>query len=87
MKIINKKSFYYGIILSLALVFIYTFSEEIGFVTKGPSFQFWPWHLRALSFIPGGLLIFHGLFPKTTIGRAGGIIFSVYSWVRRQNKK
>jgi hypothetical protein len=91
MKIINKKSFYYGILLSFALAFVYyTFSENSGRTaasTGGVPFHLWSWQLKVLTFVPGFLLIFHGLFPNTSLGKAGGVIFRLYSWVQKQNKK
>lgn len=86
MKIINRSPFYWGIGITIALLFVHIFTDgqsgHGGNMLKNLSI-----YGKIISLIPGGLLIFNGLLPNSMLGKAGGLIYNFYSWVYRESKK
>ena len=86
MAIINKSSFYWGAGITVALLFVHLFTD--GQSGHGGNFlKNLSIYGQILSLIPGILLIFNGLLPNSMLGKAGSLIYSLYSWVYKENKK
>ena len=66
---------------------MYFVSDNMGSAGKGPAIHNFPLWGKVLTFIPGVLLIFYSLQPNSILGRLGKLIFDLYSWVNKQDKK
>ncbi len=87
-KIVNKSPFYWGVGITCTLVFVYSFGTNVDHAsTWGKDINAYSLLGKSLFLAPGILLILNGLFPASALGKIGGFIFDLFSWVLRETKK
>lgn len=90
MKIANKKTFYLGIGITCLMIVINLLPDPGpggGATGTGNMFNNLSLFEKVLILLPGFLLIMNGVSPDSVLGKVGGLLYDLFSWVRRENRK
>lgn len=85
MKVTNKKSFLWGIgLILLAALIVFPPFDGTYAAGSGNMLNNLDAFESILVFIPGVLILCHGLNPDSTLGVAGGLIIKLYQWIQKK---
>lgn len=80
-----KAPFFWGSLINCALIILYFLPESL--VDGGNMFDNLSFFELLLALTPGCLLICYAISPQSSAGKAGGIIYNFYRWVREVKNK
>jgi len=90
MKVSNKKTFYLGIGITCIMIVVNLLPDPgPGGGSTGNANMLNNLSLfeKLLALLPGFMLIMNGIYPDSILGKLGGLLYDLFSWVHRENKK